>query len=240
MKTIDAKGIYYRQLNQQIRAALQNREKEIELLNVNGQRYIGAGLNGNHVKITIRGTPGNDLAAFMNGPTIEVHGNCQDGVANTMNDGKIVIHGSTGDVLGYGMRGGRVLIKDNIGYRAGIHMKAYQDKIPVIIAGGTSGDFLGEYMAGGILVLLGKNQNAKFIGTGMHGGTIYIRDKIENHQLSKEVVSTTHLDNEDEKLLEKLLEEYSQHFKINTEEMMTDTYTKLQPKSSRPYKKLYA
>ena len=62
---IDAKGMHYRPLNKMIRDAVASGEKEFELDNIGGQRYIGAGLNEN-VKITINGTPGNDLGAFMN------------------------------------------------------------------------------------------------------------------------------------------------------------------------------
>ena len=34
-------------------------------------------------------------------------------------------------------------------------MKAYKGKIPVMIIGGTAGSFLGEYQAGGLIVVLG-------------------------------------------------------------------------------------
>ncbi|MFQ6067665.1 MAG: hypothetical protein ACE5K3_10385 [bacterium] len=40
------------------------------------------------------------------------------------------------------------------------HLKAYQDVCPVIIIGGTARDFLGEYMAEGLIVILGPNQKA--------------------------------------------------------------------------------
>ena len=66
----------------------------------------------------------------MDGPTVEVFGNAQDGVGNTMNAGTVVVHGDAGDVLGYGMRGGKVFIKGDVGYRVGIHMKAYEDLRP--------------------------------------------------------------------------------------------------------------
>lgn len=114
--------------------------------------------------------------AMLNGPwAIIVKSNTQDCVGNTMNDGKVVVHGNAGDVLGYGMRGGRLFIKGDVGYRVGIHMKAYMDKNPVLIAGGFARDFLGEYMAGGLLIVLGLNRHnpvvGKFIGTGTHGGS---------------------------------------------------------------------
>lgn len=46
------------------------------------------------------------------------------------------------------------------------------------MVGGRSQDFLGEYMAGGIVIILdleGQTHQANFIGTGMHGGVIYLR-----------------------------------------------------------------
>jgi len=151
---INAKGIHYRALNEWIRKALAVDIREIVLEQVNGQRYIGDGLSGD-VRITVNGTPGNDLGAFMDGPTIEVFGNAQDALGNTMNAGKILIHGHAGDIIGYAMRGGKIFIRGDVGYRVGIHMKAYKDLHPVIIVGGVAQDFLGEYMAGGSIILLG-------------------------------------------------------------------------------------
>ncbi|MDP6824587.1 MAG: hypothetical protein QGI95_00460, partial [Dehalococcoidales bacterium] len=155
---IDASGIYYRELNTKIRELASNGTQKIELRNVFGQRYIGTNIN-KPVKIDIFGTPGNDLGAFMNGPRITVYGNAQDGCGNTMNNGEIIIHGRAGDIIGLSARGGSIFIRDSIGYRAGIHMKEYQDQKPKLVIGGTAQDFLGEYMAGGILVLLDLNES---------------------------------------------------------------------------------
>ncbi|HOO89655.1 MAG TPA: hypothetical protein PLA74_02420, partial [Syntrophales bacterium] len=83
MLTIEAKGLYYKALNRQIRKSLARGEKEIVLKDVLGQRYIGGGLEST-ARFDIHGTPGQDLGAFMNGPKIVVHGNAQDGVGNTM------------------------------------------------------------------------------------------------------------------------------------------------------------
>src|SRR5512144_2104682 len=178
---IDAQGVYYKDLNRKIREAVASGAEKIELVNVNGQYFIGDGIN-RPVTITINGVPGNDLGAFLNGATIVVKDNGQDNIGNTMNAGKVVVHGHAGDVLGYGMRGGRLHILKDVGYRVGIHMKSYQDNKPVLIAGGTAGDFFGEYMAGGVLILLGmqcdtqpKAKHGHNLGTGMHGGVIYVR-----------------------------------------------------------------
>jgi len=36
-------------------------------------------------------------------------------------------------------------------------MKSYLEKFPVIVIGGRAGNFLGEYMAGGVIIVLGLN-----------------------------------------------------------------------------------
>lgn len=150
---LDATGAYYKDLNRQIRALAQEGARKFEIHNVYGQRYIGTNLWGiedrDKIHIRIHGTPGSDMGAFMDGPTLEVIGNAQDATGNTMNCGRIIVHGSAGDVLGYGMRGGEIYVRGNVGYRVGIHMKEYQDKVPTIVIGGTMQDFFGEYMASG-------------------------------------------------------------------------------------------
>jgi glutamate synthase domain-containing protein 3 len=242
--TIDAKGVYYRQLNEKVREAIAGGDTEIILNNVNGQRYIADGLRAK-ATITINGVPGNDLAAFMDGPTLIINGNAQDGVANTMNDGKIVVKGNAGDVLGYGMRGGKLYVKGDVGYRVGIHMKGFKDQIPVIVAGGTAGDFFGEYMAGGILVLLGIGREkgapiaGGYLGTGMHGGVMYIRGEVDLARCGAEV-GILELDDDDNATLEKYLKEFCEDTGHDMKRVMKEKFVKLYPKSSRPYGRLYA
>jgi len=242
--TIDAKGVFYRELNAKLRQAVSNGTQKIELRNVYGQRYIGTDLD-KPVEIEIFGTPGNDLGAFMDSPRIIVHGNAQDGCGNTMNNGEIIIHGHAGDILGLSARGGKIFVKEDVGYRAGIHMKEYQDKKPMVVVGGTAQDFLGEYMAGGILILLGLNlkegesHKANFIGTGMHGGTIYIRGDVQEFQLGKEV-GVAELDENDHSVLKKIIGEFASHFDYNAEEILKHKFIKLFPLCLRPYGRLYA
>lgn len=238
---INAKGMHYRPLNKMIRDAVAKGDKEFELDNIGGQRYIGAGMNEN-VKITINGTPGNDLGVFMNGPKIIINANAQDGIANTMNAGEIIVHGNVGDIIGYGMRGGKLYIKGDAGYRVGIHMKEYKEQIPIIITGGTAGDFFGEYMAGGIMILLGLNGKSPivgdYVGTGMHGGVIYIRGKVDPYNLGKEV-NCLELSSEDKNMISIYLKEYCEYFGFDFKEVMSGKFTKLVPLSLRPYGNLY-
>ncbi len=241
---INAKGLYYRDLNNRIRAAVADGAMKIELENVNGQYFIGDGIN-RPVTLTINGVPGNDLGAFMNGATIIVKENGQDNIGNTMNAGKVVVHGHAGDVLGYGMRGGRIHILKDVGYRVGIHMKSYQENKPVLIAGGNAGDFFGEYMAGGVLVLLGMftdnpamPKHGYSLGTGMHGGVIYIRGGVDEAKLSKEV-GIFELTAADEKELEGYLKEFCADFRVDLKEIRKEKFVKILPKSKRPYGDLY-
>jgi glutamate synthase domain-containing protein 3 len=240
---IDASGIYYRDLNTRLREEVANGTKKIELRNVHGQRYIGTDLD-KPVDIEIFGTPGNDLGAFMNGPRITVHGNAQDGCGNTMNTGVIIVHGHAGDTVGLSARGGKIFIREDVGYRAGIHMKEYQDKIATLVIGGTAQDFVGEYMAGGILILLGlhpdrpKNHRAKYIGTGMHGGIIYLRGSVEEYQLGAEV-GVAELEEADHLTLNRLVGEFAGYFNYDAAEILDNDFIKLYPRSLRPYGRLY-
>ena len=242
--TIECQSVYYKHVNEATRQAFRDGAKTVKLLAINGQRYIGNGVNGKDLKIEVSGTAGNDMAMFMNGPTVEVFGNAQDGVGNTMNDGKVIIHGDAGDVLGYGMRGGRVYVKGDVGYRVGIHMKAYEERVPIMVCGGKARDFFGEYMAGGLLVLLGMNSKFEgpivggYCGTGMHGGTIYLRGEVESWQVGKECGIFT-ADEDDIKALRPVLEDYCACYGMDIEEVLSEPFTKLVPISHRPYGKLY-
>ncbi len=241
---IDADGIYYKDLNQKIKELAASGVGRIELDNVFGQRYIGTGLP-KAIDIVINGTPGNDLGMLMNGSRITVYGNAQDGCGNTMNDGAIIIHGDAGDVPLLSARGGSVYVKGSVGYRAGIHMKEYGEKKPALVVGGTAQDFCGEYMAGGVLVLLGlclkegEKHLCNFVGTGMHGGNIYIRGEIDSHRLGKEV-GVAPLNDADKAVLKKLVETYTANFGGDAAAILQGKFTKFFPKYLRPYGRLYA
>ena len=241
---VDVSGLHYRELNARLREMVASGSRRIELHNVYGQRYIGTDLN-KPVEINIFGTPGNDLGAFMDGPRITVHGNAQDGCGNTMNEGEIIIYGHAGDTVGLSARGGRIFVREDVGYRAGIHMKEYRDKKPVLVIGGTAQDFLGEYMAGGVLILLGlglgenDSHKARFVGTGMHGGVIYLRGNIDEHQLGREV-GITELDENDRRILKQYVTEFADRSGCDAGEILAGRFIKLFPRWLRPYGRLYA
>ena len=239
---IDAKNLHYTPLNQQVRAAVAGGAKEIVIDNVLGQRFIGDGLRGDGVTITLNGVPGGDLAMFMSGPTIIVHGNADHAPGNTMDQGKVIIHGSAGDAVAHSMRGGRVYVRDNIGYRGGIHMKQYEGKRPILIVGGSARAFLGEYMAGGLLIVLGLNSltpvSERGIGSGIHGGEIIIRGTVDEKNLGVGAKQQPVTIKEREAILPVIMD-FAQAFGIDPTCFRTDTYTRIIPASARPFANKY-
>ena len=240
--TIDAKGLHYTPLNQQIRAAIAAGAKEIVIDNVLGQRFIGNGIRGDDVTITVNGVPGGDLAMFMSGPTIIVHGNADHAPGNTMDNGRIVVHGSAGDAVAHSMRGGRVYVRDNIGYRGGIHMKQYTNKRPILIIGGAARAFLGEYMAGGLLIVLGLTGipplEERGVGSGIHGGEIFIRGPVDSHNLGVGAKQTPATDEEKVKITP-YIEDFAQMFGFDAKELINSRYTRISPASARPFANKY-
>ena len=232
----------YEIVNDLIKEELSKKNKAV-VKGVNGQRYIGCALEKGKT-IEVHGTPGNDMACYLNGGKIEVFGNGQDAVGNTMNGGEIIIHGHSGDALGYGMRDGQIFIKDNVACRGGIHMKEFENMKPVLVLGQNAGSFLGEYMAGGTIVLLGLNlkRGEKLFGThcasGMHGGKIFVRGKFPKEHLSANI-NISELTEEDKKELDTLVKKYCQCFDCSYDEIMAKPFKKLSPATSRPYANLY-
>ena len=234
---LDARNMDYTTLNEAIRQA----DEEIEVVDCLGQRFIGAGFCNKN--ITIHGIPGNALGAYLNGAEITVHGNAQDAVGDTMNAGKIVIHGNIGDAAGYAMRGGEIFAQGNAGYRAGIHMKEYGEKTPALVIGGCAGSFLGEYQAGGIIMVLGLNRGEKqivhnFPCTGMHGGKLILRGDCADISFPKQVSAAAATD-ADMVLIRKLVKEYCAAFGADCEEILDAPFTVITPDNANPYKQMY-
>lgn len=232
----------YEKVNELIKAELSKRNR-VTVKDVNGQRYIGCALNSGKT-IEVYGTPGNDMACYLNGGKIIVHGNCQDAVGNTMNGGEIIVHGHSGDAMGYGMRDGQIYIKDNVACRGGIHMKEFENMKPVLVIGQNAGSFLGEYMAGGTIVLLGLElkKGEKLFGThcasGMHGGKIFVRGNFPKENLSPNI-KVMSLNEADQKELTGYVKKYCKCFEADFDEIMSKPFKKLVPATSRPYANLY-
>ena len=234
---LDATDLDFAALNEKMKRC----GEKVQIRNCLGQRFIGAGLS--QKEISISGIPGNALGAYLNGAKITVYANAQDAVGDTMNNGCIVIHGNIGDAAGYAMRGGEIFVQGNAGYRAGIHMKEYGEKIPALVIGGCAGSFLGEYQAGGIIMVLGLNRGEKqivhnFPCTGMHGGKLILRGDCADISFPKQVSAAAATD-ADMVLIRKLVKEYCAAFGADCEEILDAPFTVITPDNANPYKQMY-
>lgn len=235
---INAEGMHFKTLNEQVRF---DNDGETVIDNCIGQRYIASGMQDKRIKIN--GIPGNALGSYLNGCVISVNGNAQDATGDTMNDGVICIYGSVGDATGYAMRGGKIFVEKNAGYRAGIHMKQYQEKKPILVIGGQAGNFLGEYQAGGVIIVLGLNCDGQipvgqFCATGMHGGKIYIRGNKLPADLPEKVVAQKATEADMQEIDEEI-SEFCQLFDIDKSFVLSKPFYVLTPDTKNPYKQLY-
>jgi glutamate synthase domain-containing protein 3 len=100
-------------------------------------------------------------------------------------------------------------------------------------------------MGGGVLAVLGltlrpgEPHSANFVGTGMHGGVMYIRGELSDHQLGKEV-GRVPLDDADHRLVLELVNDFANRFDRDAETILDRPFTKLVPLSLRPYGQIYA
>ncbi len=251
MISIKAGMMHFQELNQIIKTA---NGEDIEIENCLGQRYIASGLKSG--TIVINGVPGNALGAYLNGANIKVFGNAQDATGDTMSLGTIYIDGNCGDAAGYAMRGGAIYIRGDVGYRAGIHMKAYQERVPVLVIGGETGSFLGEYQAGGSIIVLGLGHSTSsingndstsksddyvpvgnFCATGMHGGKIYIRGNVP--KILPQNVLVRDATDEDLAEIEPYINNFCNAFHIDRSEINKKPIHVLTPNIHNPYKQLY-
>ena len=237
MLAIDTSNMDFLELGKRLRET----EEDTVLQGCLGQRFIAAGMKRR--KLEIHGIPGNALGAYLDGADIEVFGNAQDAVGDTMNDGTIVIHGSVGDAVGYAMRGGRIYVQGNAGYRAGIHMKAYKEKQPALVIGGRAGSFLGEYQAGGTIIVLGLNTDGKPIvgncpSTGMHGGKMFLRSDCKGIHFPHQV-HVRRAEEEELKEIAHYLRRFCFYFGYKLEELLDHPFTVVTPDSKNPYRQMY-
>ena len=179
---------------------------------------------------------------FMSGPTCIVHGNAEHAPGNTMDAGTIVIDGSAGDAVAHSMRGGKIFVRDDIGYRGGIHMKEYKAKRPSLVVGGSARAFLGEYMAGGLIIVLGTGKgpavSERGIGSGIHGGEIFVRGEVAPHLLGVGAKISA-AGKEEKERMAPLIGEFAGYFGMDGESLLSEDYVRIAPSSSRPFANKY-
>ncbi len=144
-------------------------------------RWGANGLPDDTIKVTLTGSAGNSLGAFMpKGITLNLTGDANDFVGKGLSGGKIVVQAPAdaayepednviaGNVCLYGATGGEAYFQGHVGERFCVRNSG-----AVAVVEGI-GDHGCEYMTGGRAVILGSA--GRNFGAGMSGGTAFVYD----------------------------------------------------------------
>jgi glutamate synthase domain-containing protein 3 len=180
-----------RVLEEQIQTAVADGYRRIKIEAL-GQHGIGGRLfkaGDDPVTIRISGHPGQRVGAmgFPN-TKIEILGPASDDVGWLNAGAHITIHGNAGNGAANAMAQGKICIEGNIGAR-GMTMTKHNPRFdpPELWVLGGTGDYFGEFMAGGVAVICGfESQNPdNILGyrplVGMVGGKVFFRGPHEGY-----------------------------------------------------------
>ena len=145
------------------------------------RRFGGAGLPEDTIDISLHGSAGQSLGAFIpRGLTIRLYGDANDYVGKGLSGGRVIVRpdeGATfqseknviaGNVIGYGATSGEIFIRGIVGERFCVRNSG----ATAIVEG--VGDHGCEYMTGGVAVVLGAT--GRNFGAGMSGGVAFVLD----------------------------------------------------------------
>ena len=145
------------------------------------RRFGGTGLPEGTIDITLRGSAGQSLGAFLpKGITLRLFGDSNDFVGKGLSGGRIIVRPDekatfvssenviAGNVIGYGATSGLIMVRGVVGERFCVRNSG----ATVIVEG--VGDHGCEYMTGGIAMVLGKT--GRNFAAGMSGGRAFVLD----------------------------------------------------------------
>ncbi|MCO6558064.1 MAG: glutamate synthase large subunit [Bifidobacterium sp.] len=184
------------QLIDLVRPALDNREPvrlDLPIRNVNRtvgtmvgyeitKRYGAKGLPDDTIDMTLRGSGGQSIGAFIpRGETLRIYGEVNDYAAKGLSGGRVIVRPEDGDlsfdphtnviagnVTGFGATSGEMYVAG----RAGERFAVRNGGATFVVEG--VGDHGCEYMTGGTVVVLGET--GRNFGAGFSGGHAYVLD----------------------------------------------------------------
>ena len=172
------------------------------------KKWKGAGLPDGTIAITLTGSAGQSLGAFVPaGIQIRLVGDANDYVGKGLSGGRIIVHPHpfspfvaeeqiiAGNVIGYGATGGEIFLRGIVGERFCVRNSG-----ATAVSEGV-GDHGCEYMTGGRVVVLGPT--GRNFGAGMSGGIAYVYDPDEvfASKINYEMVELQALDATDREFL---------------------------------------
>ncbi|HVX69248.1 MAG TPA: glutamate synthase large subunit [Mycobacteriales bacterium] len=145
------------------------------------RRYGGQGLPDDTIHVTLTGSAGQSLGAFLpSGITLDMIGDANDYVGKGLSGGRIIVRPHpdarftaenqviAGNVIGYGGTGGELFLRGRVGERFCVRNSG----VTAVCEG--AGDHAFEYMTGGRAVVLGPT--GRNLAAGMSGGIGYVLD----------------------------------------------------------------
>ena len=145
------------------------------------RKYGGAGLPENTIDISLHGSAGQSLGAFIpHGLTLRLYGDTNDYVGKGLSGGRVIIRPDekasfpsqnnviAGNTIGYGATSGEIFIRGMVGERFCVRNSGAS----VVVEG--VGDHGCEYMTGGVAMVLGAT--GRNFGAGMSGGVAFVLD----------------------------------------------------------------
>ena len=178
------------------------------------RKYGGRGLPANTVDITLRGSAGQSLGAFIpSGLTLRLFGDSNDYVAKGISGGRVIVRPDekstfasnenvvAGNVIGYGATSGEIFIRGVVGERFCVRNSG-----AVAVAEGI-GDHGCEYMTGGTVLILGKT--GRNFAAGMSGGRAFVLD-LETSNVNTEMVDIMSVPQEERENVKRLVASFAQ------------------------------
>ncbi|MDP9397625.1 MAG: glutamate synthase large subunit [Actinomycetota bacterium] len=173
------------------------------------KRYGGRGLPDGTIDVTLTGSAGQSLGAFLpRGITLRLEGDANDYVAKGLSGGRLVVRPDrrspfaaeynvvAGNVLLYGATSGEAYLRGLVGERFAVRNSGATAVVEGI------GDHGCEYMTGGRVAVLGPT--GRNFGAGMSGGVAYVLD-LDVRQVNAEMVDLDPLEPDDAAELRLLL-----------------------------------
>ncbi len=212
------------------------------------RRHGSAGLPDGTIDITLTGSAGQSLGAFLpRGITVRLVGDANDYVGKGLSGGRVVVRPSehapfvardnviAGNVLLYGATSGELFVRGMVGERFAVRNSGAAAVVEGV------GDHACEYMTGGVVVILGAV--GRNLAAGMSGGVAYVID-LDPMRVNAEMVDLQPLPDDDAATVRRLVERHAQETGSGTAaELIADwgsaagRFTKVMP---RDYQRVLA
>ena len=176
------------------------------------KRFGGTGLPDDTIEITLHGSAGQSLGAFIpRGLTIRLYGDVNDHLGKGISGGRLIVRPDeksnfdsekniiAGNVVGYGATSGEILVRGIVGERFCVRNSG----ATAVVEG--TGDHGCEYMTGGTVVVLGKT--GRNFAAGMSGGVAYLLD-LDPRLVNQELVDLQPVPAEDSEPLFKIISKF--------------------------------